>query len=67
MIKHSVDDFHPLKYVVNACLHLLTTFFEFTIHHIYKGMNQISDILSKCNLDGDIGAQFLEQLPFCVT
>ncbi|PRQ23105.1 hypothetical protein RchiOBHm_Chr6g0257611 [Rosa chinensis] len=54
-MQQHVDDFHPLKSIINSCLHLQASFVEYSLVHVCIDMNNVADILPNCCLDGDLG------------
>ncbi|PRQ23567.1 putative ribonuclease H-like domain, reverse transcriptase zinc-binding domain-containing protein [Rosa chinensis] len=67
LMNNGVDDLHPLKTVINFCLHLQSSFSECVISHVFQEVNTVADGLSRCNLSAEIGAIYFEQPPPQVT
>ncbi|XP_040374675.1 uncharacterized protein LOC121052843 [Rosa chinensis] len=63
LLNNGVDNLHPLKSVIDSCLQMKVGFEDCTVAHVYRAVNMVADVLSKCSLDIDIGTIYMEQPP----
>ncbi|KAM5549518.1 hypothetical protein ABKV19_000773 [Rosa sericea] len=67
LVNNGVDELHPLKTVIDYCLHIQAGFSECIISHVFREVNTVADALSRCNLSAEIGAIYFEQPPPQIT
>ncbi|XP_061993998.1 uncharacterized protein LOC133711946 [Rosa rugosa] len=63
LLNNGVDNLHPLNSVINSCLQMKARFEECIVAHVYREVNMVAKVLSKCSLDTNIGTIYMEQPP----
>ncbi|PRQ37815.1 putative RNA-directed DNA polymerase [Rosa chinensis] len=63
LVNQEVDELHPLKSIINSCQYLMQKFVSCEVKHVFREINMVADMLSKCSLTEDLGVHFMEQPP----